>query len=314
MEHLFFNPSQDDLDRETQQILIADVLHCDWSQASEIGRGPELFRYPWLGFDHDTRTSGSSKFDTYAVDRGWHLSASQFGSGLQLTEMLEGDATDDLRLLFPDHAAHVKNPTEYFVSLLQSWALFGLLEAVTEIPIAVDYLVRYDHAVSPVIDTRNLTYLLHALNTKLSRLTDVDLASQLERIIRELRAWTELVIAMADYCMAQFEPIVPATESLGASEVIARSVMEILLLTVKCGEITIFSLNATFHSWLRKNEVVLPFVLMPRRFIPEQLLESKLTYLHLLHQPIYTALGAPWERVMVRNLRQAHNGLKIHPD
>ncbi|KAL9049009.1 MAG: hypothetical protein Q9162_007438 [Coniocarpon cinnabarinum] len=187
MEHLLFNPSQEELDLESHRLLKLNELDCDWSDANGVKQEAASLQHKWLGYEHDTRPKEESwnSFFEYPAQRGFQCTQPQLAQ------------LDVFRFEESIQKAKDKAPEDSpFVCMMQSWLTFGLLEALLGKRIKTNYLTRKRDAGHVVIDTRNLTYVLYAEMKKAEILGKEErqrLAVQINTILSE-HQWTFLCL------------------------------------------------------------------------------------------------------------------------
>lgn len=181
MEHLFFNPCQDDLDRKAEAISGAKQLECDWSRAFDLERDITWPVYQWLHYDHNEEFKSDvwHNFTEFGALRGWKFPLLvDEPQDIDISKVWKGALGNaatrrTVNSAFSDPSISDFQVAERLLGFIQSWLVFGFLEATCERVIDLSYLTRPAKSALRVFDTRNLTYLLYAQNLKM-RSMDID--------------------------------------------------------------------------------------------------------------------------------------------
>ena len=167
MEHLFSSVDEATLAREVDYILDSHKAACDWDKAPLLEQVITWPVYEWLGFDHDSKQGTDSDsswvtFQSYPSSRG--CDGNDFmvpQNGDRIFRLYNEGRFLDERLTGSHPYLQVATNPHGFISMLQSWLIFGFLEAMCCICVSNEYLVR-KHRGKTLLDTRRLVFLLHA--------------------------------------------------------------------------------------------------------------------------------------------------------
>ena len=195
MEHLFFAPRQDDLERQMSQMLSKSPLSSDWNNPSDLGQAISWKTYEYLGFYHSVRPQKDCvSFSSYPSIRGWHILASDID---KLSSLSEHTTRQEIAPQTPTMVGAEDGPYSIddfsLAGMLQSWLTFGFLEDVCNVAIDVNFLVRPEPSGTPVVDTRNLTFLLYAQKHRLSQMPEEQRYEELSRIGQTVQAHQKVI-------------------------------------------------------------------------------------------------------------------------
>ena len=167
MEHLFFCPTEERMEVESNAAFLAEVHDRDWTApfASNADLMPHVQPTTlWLGFDHQRArdqewTPLQRTLHSYPAIRGWNIF----------------DAWDngDLRKAHPslqDPSLRSTVVGERVAAMIQSWLYFGLLEASLGEWFDISYLSRSDFTGCMLLYSRNLCFVLYAWTRRLGEL------------------------------------------------------------------------------------------------------------------------------------------------
>lgn len=157
MEHLFFNPSQEELDLEAARIFQSAELNCEWNKVPGLTQNIAWDQYLWpacLSKKQRPESITSTSFWDYPKTCGVNFLESSSHAGIFMRKYLE-EARYHLE---PIHST----------AILANWLVFGFLEALLNKRLHPNYLTREQGASNIVIDSRNLTFAFYAGSKRIS--------------------------------------------------------------------------------------------------------------------------------------------------
>jgi hypothetical protein len=178
MEHLTHNPPARTFRAEIREATKSLEVQ-DWSSIDRAyGTCPPVYpRIRWLGHDHE--------YSSYLHDIDYDpqpmtvVFLNLYGTEWDVESPIK---SHDLRYMHPSlKELEDTDVIRQIAAFVQSWLFFGLLEAISERPISVSYLVRLCEDHIEWIYTRNLPSLLEAWKKQLSLLDDEARGSKLRQ-------------------------------------------------------------------------------------------------------------------------------------